>query len=187
MEVKATYFDKPGQQNTEETLRIARERADELGIKTVVIASTKGDAAAKAVEVCRGLKVIAVSHSFGFSQQNVLTFTDENRKIVESKGGVILTTAHTFAGLSRAMRLQFNTNVIGDIVANTLRIFGEGMKVVCEIAMMAADSGLVRTDEDIMSIAGTGHGADTAVVLTPVNSQNFFAMKVKEIICKPHF
>ena len=187
MEVKTTYFDKPGQQNTAETLRIAKERADELGIKIAVIASTNGDSAAKAVEVCQGLKVIAVSHSFGLSQQNVLTFTDENRKIVESKGGVVLTTTHIFAGLSRAMRTQFNTYVIGDIVANTLRVFGEGMKVVCEIAMMAADSGLVRTDEDVVSIAGTGRGADTAVVLTPVNSQNFFAMKVKEIICKPHF
>ena len=99
----------------------------------------------------------------------------------------MLTTTHTFAGLSRAMRTQFNTYVIGDIVANTLRVFGEGMKVACEIAMMAADSGLVRTDEDVVSVAGTGRGADTAVVLTPVNSQNFFAMKVKEIICKPHF
>ena len=187
MELKTTYFDKPGQENTGETLRIAKQRADELGIKIAVIASTNGDSAAKAVEVCQGLKVIAVSHSFGLNQQNVLTFTDENRKIVESKGGVVLTTTHIFAGLSRAMRTQFNTYVIGDIVANTLRVFGEGMKVVCEIAMMAADSGLVRTDEDVVSIAGTGRGADTAVVLTPVNSQNFFAMKVKEIICKPHF
>ena len=187
MELKTTYFDKPGQENTRETLRIAKQRADELGINTVLIASTKGDTAARAADVCIGKRLIAVSHAFGFSQANVLTFTEENRKIVESKGGTVLTTTHTFAGLSRAMRTQFNTYVIGDIVANTLRVFGEGMKVVCEIAMMAADSGLVRTDEDVVSIAGTGRGADTAVVLTPVNSQNFFAMKVKEVICKPHF
>ena len=118
---------------------------------------------------------------------NAQEFTEENRKIVESKGSVVLTTTHAFSGLSRAMRKKFNTYIIGDIVANTLRIFGQGMKVVCEIAVMAADGGLVRTDEDVIAISGTSRGADTAVVLRPVNSSDFFDLRVKEILCKPHF
>jgi len=76
---------------------------------------------------------------------------------------------------------------IGEIIAGVLRVFGQGMKVVCEIALMAADSGLVRVDEDIIAVGGTGGGADTAVVLRPVNGQNFFDLKVKEILCKPRF
>jgi len=188
MELKTVYFDRPGKENTEETLRIALERANKLGIKTVVVASTIGDAAVKAVEILKGLRVIAVTHAASWREPNSQEFTEENRKIVESKGGIILTTTHTFAGLSRAMRDKTYTHqAIGDIVANVLRIFGQGMKVVCEIAMMAADSGLVRIDEDIVAVAGTGHGADTAVVLTPVTSHNFFDLKVKEILCKPHF
>jgi len=94
--------------------------------------------------------------------------------------------AHLFAGISRAVRDKFNTYLIGDLTARTLKVFGDGMKVVIEISVMAADTGLVRTDEEVIAIAGTGHGADTAVVLTPVNSQNFFDLKVKEILCKPH-
>ena len=187
MELKTVYFDKPGTANTEETLRLAKQRADELGIKTVLVASTIGDAAVKAVEMLKGLRVIAVSHSTGFKQQNVQSFTDENRKIFESKGGIILTATHTFAGLSRAVRNKSNTYVLGEIIADVLRIFGQGMKVVCEIAPMAADAGLVRTDEDVIVVTGTGHGADTAVVLTPVNSNYFFDLRVKEILCKPHF
>lgn len=85
------------------------------------------------------------------------------------------------------MRKSFNTYVIGDIIASTLRIFGEGMKVACEIAMMAADSGLVSTAEDIIAIAGTDSGADTAIVLRPVPSHQFFDLKVREILCKPRF
>jgi hypothetical protein len=77
--------------------------------------------------------------------------------------------------------------VLGEIIADTLRIFGQGMKVVCEISMMAADSGLVRTDEDVIAIAGSSRGADTAVVLNPVNTHNFFDLKIREILCKPHF
>ena len=187
MELKTVYFERPGRENTEETLRIAKQRADEAGIKTVLVASTGGDTAVKAIETFKALRVIAISHAAGFREPNAQEFTEENRKIFEGKGGIILTTTHTFAGISRAVRQEFNTHVIGDIVANTLRILGQGMKVVCEIALMAADSGVVRTDEDVICIAGTGRGADTAVLLTPVNSQNFFALKVKEILCKPHF
>ena len=186
MESRTVYFDKPGVENTDTVLSIARQRAEELGIKTIVVASTAGDTAAKAMDVFQELKVIVVTHVTGFRGPNTQEFTEANRKMVESKRGIILTTTHALGGLSRAMRNKYNTYVLGEVIAGTLRIFGEGMKVGCEIALMAADSGLVSTDKDIISIAGTGRGADTALVLTPVNTHNFFDLKVREILCKPH-
>ena len=187
MKVKTVYFEKPGSENTDEVLRIAKQRAQELGIKTIVLASTRGDTAVRAMEAFQGLKVIVVSHVTGLREPDTQEFTEENRKLVESKGGVILTTTHAFGGLSRAMRSKYNMYVLGEIIADTLRIFGQGMKVVCEISMMAADSGLVHTDEDVIAIAGSSRGADTAVVLKPVNTHNFFDLKIREILCKPHF
>ncbi len=184
METKTVYFEKPGQENTDETLRIAKKRADELGIKTVVVATTLGGTGVKAVDVFKGLKVIVVSHSVGFHDPNVSELTEENKNIIESKGGKIVTATHVFAGIGRAIRLKFGTNLFNEIIANTLRIFGEGMKVVPEIAMMAADAGAVRTDEDAVVITGTHRGADTAVVLTPVYSQQFFSLEINEILCK---
>jgi hypothetical protein len=53
------------------------------------------------------------------------------------------------------------------------------------MALMAADAGLVRTDELVLAIAGTGRGADTAVVLKPANAQTFFDLRFLEIICMP--
>lgn len=196
MEAKIVYFEKPGKENTDEVFRIAKQRAEELGIKTILVASTSGVTAVKAVQFFKGMRVIIVTHSTGYKKPDFQEFTEENRKIVESKGGIILTAAHTFGGLSRAMRQgdipeATATYVIGDIVASTLRLFGQGMKVVCEIATMAADSGLVRTDDDVIAIAGTGtgdwgRGADTAVVLKPDNSHFFFNTRVKEILCKAY-
>lgn len=187
MDGKIVYFEKAGPENTQAVLRIVKQRAEELGIKTILVPSTTGSLAVKAVEVLKGLRVIFVSHSTGFAEPNVQRFTEENRKIVESNGGIILTATHVFAGLSRALRNKTNTVAIGDLVAETLRIFGHGTKVACEISMMAADAGLVRTNENIISVGGSGKGADTALVLTPVTSQNFFDLKIKEILCKPHF
>ena len=189
MELKTAYFENPGSENTEATLRLARQRADEAGIKTILVASTTGETAVKAMEALKGLRVIAVGWATGLREPNVQRFTEDNRKIVESKGGTILTSLHTFWGINRALLNKFNTVAIGDIIANTLYVFSPGTKVAIEITMMAADAGLVRTDEDVIAIAGTGksRGADTALLFTPVNSHNFFDLKVKEILCKPHF
>jgi len=187
MELKTVYFENPGKENTDEVLRIAKQRAEELGIKTILVATTVGDTAAKAVDVFEGMKVVLVTHLTGMREPNFQELTEENRQKIESKGGIILTTAHAFTGIDGAMRKKFKMYLLGDVIANTLRIFGQGMKVVCEIALMAADAGLVRTDEDVVVVAGSGRGADTAVVLSPVNSMDFFDLKVKEILCKPHF
>lgn len=187
MEGRIVYFEKVGRENTEETLSIAKERAEELGIKTILVASTYGDTAARAVEVFKGLRVIAVSHSAGVKEPNTQQFTEENRQKFESKGGTIVTAAHAFAGVDRAIRHKFTTYTTVEIIAQALHIFGAGMKVVCEITIMAADAGLVRTDEDVIVITGSGRGADTAVVLKPVYSTNFFDLRVQEILCKPHF
>ncbi len=187
MEGKIVYFVKPGPENTEEVFRIAKLRAEELGIKSVVVASSTGKTAARATEAFEGMRVVAVSHVTGMRGPDIQEFTEGNRQKVESKSAVVLTTAHAFSGIDAAMRKKFNMHLLGDVIANTLRTFGEGMKVVCEISLMAADAGLVRTDEDIIAIGGTDSGADIAVVLRPVNSRNFFDLRVKEILCKPHF
>ncbi len=187
MQGKIVYFDKPGVDNTEEVLRIAKKRAIELDIKTIVVATTLGNTGVRATEVFKGMKVVAVTHSTGFMTPDVQDLTEENRQKIIANGGLILTATHLFRGVSGAMLKKFNMHETGAIIADTLRMIGQGMKVVVEISVMAADAGLVRTDEDIIVIAGSGRGADFAVVLKPVNSNDFFDLKIKEILCKPHF
>lgn len=187
MELKTVYFENPGEENTDEVLRIARARAEELGINTILVASVTGKTAVKAMEALPGFRVIVVTQCTGFVKPNTQEFSEENRRIVESKGGTVLTVTPVFGGLSTAMRKKFKTHALGDIVANTLRIFGDGMKEVCEIVVTAADAGLVRTDEAVISIGGTDGGADTAIVCKPINAIDFWDLKVGEILCKPRF
>ena len=189
MEAKTVYFEKAGVENTDAVLALARQRARELGLKTVLVASTSGNTAVRALSALKGLRVIVVAHSAGFLEPNTQEFTEENRKIVEGQGGIMVVAAHAFGGISRACRQGEipeapTTYVVGDLIAGTLRTFGQGIKV----AVMAADAGLVRTDEEVIAIAGTGRsgrGADTALVIQPANAQHFFDLRVKEVICKP--
>jgi hypothetical protein len=185
MEAKIVYFAEPGRENTDEVLSLAKLRAEELGIKTILVASTTGDTALKAMEVFKEARIVVVSHFTGMKGPNIQEFTEENRQKLLSAGVPLLTATHTFSGLGRAMRKKFNMHLFEEVMANTLRLFGQGMKVVCEITLMATDAGLVRTDEDVIVIGGSSRGADTAVVLRPVNSEDFFDLKIKEILCKP--
>lgn len=180
-------FASPGKENTPEVLRIVKERAEQLGIKKILVSSTTGVTALAAVEALKGLQVIIVTHETGLGEPNMNEFPEDIRRQIQEKGGTVITVTHAFGGLSMAMRKKFNTHVIGDIIANTLRIFGQGMKVACEIILMAADAGVVRTDEQVISMGGTNSGVDTAIVCKPVNAQRFFDLRIQEILCKPHF
>ncbi|MBM3176014.1 MAG: hypothetical protein FJZ93_09930 [Chloroflexi bacterium] len=185
MESKVTYFNTPGSANTDETLRLARKRAKELNIKTIAVATTVGDTAVKAAKQFRDYKVIVVTHTAGFKAPGTQELTAENRMEIEKLGAHIFTGTHAFGGIAHAARKTYNTYILGDFMANTLRMFGQGVKVAIEISLMAADAGLVNTDEEIIAIAGTGRGADTALVLKPAHAHDAFSLRVKEIICKP--
>ena len=179
------YFPKTGPANTARTLELARARAGALGIRKVLVASTTGTTGAQATQVLQGLEVIVVTHSTGFGKPDTQELTPGNRAAIEASGAKILTCQHAFGGVGRAVRKHLGTYQVDEIIAFTLRTFSQGIKVVAEIALMAADAGLVRTDEPVIAIAGTGRGADTAVVLKPANAQTFFDLRFLEILCMP--
>jgi hypothetical protein len=185
IETHSVYFPEPGSANTEKTLEIAKRRAEQLEIKTIVVASTSGETGVKAVTLLTNYKVVVVTHATGFPVPDAQELTPENRAKILEKGGLILTATHAFGGVGRAIRRRFNSYQVDEIIAHTLRVFGQGAKVACEIALMAADAGLIRTDEEVISIGGTGSGADTALVIKPAHTHDFFELKVKEVLCKP--
>lgn len=183
--VQTIYFEEPGRHNTARTLEVARERAEQVGVHTVLVASTTGETGALAAQVLQGREVVVVTHSAGFGAPNQQELVPEHRTAIEAAGAKILTCQHAFGGVNRAVRRKLGTYLTDEIVAYTLRTFGEGVKVCLEIALMAADAGMVRVGEPCVAVAGTGRGADTAVLLVPANSQSFFDLRVMEVLAKP--
>ena len=55
IECKTTYFEQPGRQNTDLTLKLAKERADQLGIKNIIVASYTGFVGIKASKIFKDL------------------------------------------------------------------------------------------------------------------------------------
>lgn len=182
---QTVYFRQTGTANTERTLELAHTRAEALGIDTFLVATTSGETGALAAHAFQGANVVVVSHSTGFSGPNTQELRPEHRTAIESAGAQLLTCQHALGGVNRAIRRQFDTYQVDEIIAHTLRLFSQGVKVIAEMALMAADAGLVRTDTPVMGIAGTGSGADTAAVVLPTHAQTFFELRLPEIVCCP--
>jgi hypothetical protein len=180
------YFDTVGPDNTEATLRASAERAEELGIAQAVVATSTGKTALMAAEAFgEGVTVVGVSLQRGLWEK----YVGLDAGVVEAakaRGVTFLTCPHTLMGaVDSALRDQFGVLPPQQLIAHTYYTFSQGTKVAVECMMMAADAGLLDMSREVISIAGTDHGADTSLVLGPVFSHQFFSLKVREIIAMP--
>jgi hypothetical protein len=185
MKYEVRYWEKPGKENTEATIDAALKRAKELGIKHFVVASCVGFTTKLLADKGRDINIVSVAHEAGFREPGKCEMPNEVAEELTKKGVKVYTGTHFFGGLSRAIRFKFGGIEVDELVSNTLRIFGHGTKVAVEISIMALDAGLIPYDQEIISIGGTGKGADTAIVCLPKHGKEFFAFEVREIICKP--
>ncbi len=177
------HWPEKGKNNTENTVKAALERARDLEIKHIVVASNSGETAE--LFAGKGLDVVCVTHQVGFKNPGEDEMAPEMREKLSKQGVKILTTTHLLAGVDRALRFKFDGVHPAEIVASSLRLLGQGFKVCVEISVMALDSGLIPFGEEVVVVGGTGRGADAACVVVPAHSSQFFDTQVKEIICLP--
>ncbi len=184
-EIPCLYVRAGDPEATRLTLERASRRARELDIRSIVVASTSGRTGLQAIPYFEGRNLVVVTHSTGFSKPDHQELKPENRAELEAAGARVLTCQHAFGGVGRAVRKKWGTYELEELIAMTLRLFGQGTKVAVEIALMAADAGLVSTREPCLSLGGTGEGADTALVLKPANAQSFFDLEIMEVLVRP--
>lgn len=187
MEAKIYYFEKPGPKNTEATLKIARQRTKELGIKQIILASTHGETARKALEVFRDMDVeiivVYIPHTF---EKFGHCMDSKVKKELEEKGATVITTLCALGGdVNDAFVQTEESNTPNVVVGKTLKRFSQGMKVCVEIVLMATDTGIIDMDKEIIAIAGSTNGADTAVVVKPAYPREFMHLWIREILAKP--
>lgn len=178
------YFNKIGKDNTDKTLELALKVARERGIKHIVIASTSGETALKLKEE-KDLNIIGVSHVNGFKNKGVNSIESSLKNELEESGIKVLTTTHVLSGAERGLSNKFGGVSPVEVIAHTLRMFGQGVKVCVEIAIMALDSDLIPYNEKIIAIGGSGKGADAAIIMRPSHAASILETKIDEIICKP--
>ncbi|MEM3824218.1 MAG: pyruvate kinase alpha/beta domain-containing protein [Candidatus Bathyarchaeia archaeon] len=185
VEKKTLYFKEAGAKNTDILLEFVKTYVEREAITDIVIASTTGETGAKAAKIFKGYNVVVVTHHFGFRELGKAELQEELKKEIMANGAKIFTGIHALSGVERAIRKDFGTLAPLELIANVLRLMGEGTKVCVEITLMAADAGLIPVDRDVVAIAGTSRGADTALRIKPSNTARFFDLKIREVIAKP--
>lgn len=185
MEKTINYFENKGAENTDKVIDLVKERKEELGIKKIVVASVSGKTALKLREAMKDVDIISITHHAGFKEKGKLEITPEYVEKLKQNDITLYAGSHALSGVGRGISNKFGGVTPVEIIAATLRLFGQGIKVCVEITIMAADAGLIPVDEEIIAIGGTAWGADAATVLKPANMSSFFELQIKEIIAMP--
>lgn len=186
-EIKVLYFDKPGRDNTLSCLDAVSDAIKKRGFKHLVVASTTGYTGVLFAETLgsMGLNLVVVTHSVGFKEPNSHEMPPEAKEKILSSGAKLHTGTMLTHSLDTAFSAKFSGSYHTQIIAQSLRRFGEGAKVCCECVMMAADAGLIPEGEEVLAVAGTARGADTVMLIKSAASKRFLELKVLEILAKP--
>jgi len=184
------YFDKPGPENTKDAALFAIERAKELGLKKIVVASTSGDTAVEFWNHVKGsgIELIVVTHVMGFRVPGVWEFSGDIAEKLKAEGVRVVTGTHTLSGLERS--LTGSPKIGGgsrtEAIAEALRrVVATGVKVAVECVLIAADQGILSPEEEVVACGGTISGSDTVCVIRPSYTAQFFDLQVREIVAMP--
>jgi uncharacterized protein len=185
MEKKIYYFQNPGMENTDKVIELVKERKEELGIKNIVVASVSGKTGLKILKNIDDAQIVNITHHAGFKGGDASEIKPEYKQKLENAGVPVYAASHSLSGVGRGITNKFGGITPVEVIAATLRLFSQGIKVCVEISIMAADAGLIPTDKEVIAIGGTGKGVDTAMVLKPAHMSNFFDLRIREIIAMP--
>ena len=168
-------------ETTEKTIRLAVEYAHSHNIKHLVAATTSGEN----LNYLLGetdLHIVGVTCVYDHGENRL---SEERRKQFEQAGMDLVTAGHALSGVERSFSRQFGGYGPVEIMANTLRMFSQGTKVCVEVSTMALDAGKIPYGEPVLAIAGSGHGAETALLLTPSYTSSILETRIHRILCKP--
>jgi hypothetical protein len=184
VEERILYFEKAGAENTASVIDLVRDYASTKRIRKIVLASTRGNTAKVFATAFQGtdMQLIVVPWQYGFGEQHGMGEQPFPQSLVtelQQKGHLV----HFGTMLFHTEDIYGSR--IPQTIANVLRIFGQGIKVCVEILMMATDGGCLKKGEKVIVVAGTGAGADTAVVATAAPSLKMTELRIHEILCKP--
>ncbi|MBI5251093.1 MAG: hypothetical protein HY912_16515 [Desulfomonile tiedjei] len=180
------YFAKTGKENTHRCVEIVKNLVGE-GFSHVVVATTSGRTALAFAKELQGKKVnlVAVTHNVGYGGPDQDECEPAARIELESLGVRIFTGTILTRGIEAALMKKHQGVYPAYIVAQSLRILSQGIKVCAEIAAEACDAGLIPEGIDIVAVAGTGRGADTVAIIDARPSDRFFDMRIRQIVAKP--
>jgi hypothetical protein len=185
IEKKVLYFDEPGKSNTTACIEQVLREVKENGYRYVVVASDSGETGLEFAKALRDMdsEVYVVKYSEGMDE--AADISEDMKGRLKEQGATFFSSPSINMSLDSAFGLKLAPMGPSKVAHTALKIFGEGLKVCCEIVMMAADKGLISQGVEAIAVAGTESGADTVAVVKASSSSRFRELRVMEILAKP--
>ena len=198
------FFEDVGEENTNEVIEAVAKRAREGDIEAVIVASIWGRTAVKLAENLKesGLKLRAVCVSGPPSWQQYpeykfpLIKEKERKKLDALEVQVVDWIEEPFKPLTFRNWWEKKTIEMrrpeSDLFWMTLIcVGGHGLRTAVEVVFMAVEAGVIRVSQRVVGVAGTGEGADSAVVMKASRFEDAVGpdpgkrLKIEEILAMP--
>jgi hypothetical protein len=191
-----------------DVIRIAKQRADRFGVKTVVVATISGSSAERALAVLGpGYTIIAAgnpasAHERGLVHHQGISLETQAR--LEEQGIKVALQDQSFAqryydhsGASRCGLVALDAKMrssdpfpIQTVLCNVLDWFCDSVRVCIECCCLAADAGVLSLDGDCIAVARPSPRSNcphAAVVLRPTKTDDMFRgqLRIKDIALVP--
>ncbi len=209
-------FERPGPVNTEEVIEIVKTA--QAKYEYLVVASITGHCALEVAERIRNKRVICVTCPQGmnwevdkmaegpfaaipelaqirsaWAEQGAtrvpMGITQENRQKLHNLKVTIVQGTIPFFGPSFSIRVHLHQMTELDLMAKTLELISTGTLVCLEAVLMSVDAGAIPEGQDVLALAGTERGLDTAWVIRSSASANLFhptkGVRFVELLAKP--
>jgi hypothetical protein len=186
-----TYFSdtKQWRENTAAVVDIVARELKASRIRHVVVATCTGYTAAQFAPLAKASPKVSfagVKMSPAIDALYDVKWSSRHGRTMEKAGLALVGGTHALTGgVDRALRDKFQGYPPTAVIAETLYLFSQGMKVCVEIIAMACDAGVLPEGVKVIACAGTGNGADTAIVATSAASANLFNLRIHRILALP--
>lgn len=196
MEIRVFFFDCPGPQNTEHVLQAVKERLRRGDIDKVLVASESGRLAMKIKDAFPDKTIVCVTYDeYARLKYNKPKLMKEK---LDEKGVIVVNNIEEPISRELIFRnwwiektLKMNGEQADLFWMSLICVGGHGFRTAVETVFMAVEAGIVEEGERVVSIAGTGWGADSAIVMKGSRFEDAVGehpeerLKVEEILAMP--
>jgi hypothetical protein len=194
--MKVCFFDRPGPQNTEKVLQAVDERLKLGDINKILVASETGRLALQVKQTFPNKEVVCVTYN-RHTRHKYLKPALAKKKLKE--GGVMtvdkveepLTRPLTFRNWWERKTVEVKGQEADLFWMTLICVGGHGFRTCVEIVFMAQEACIVSEGERVISMAGTGWGADAAIVMKGSRFEDAVGehpekrLKIEEILAMP--
>ena len=185
------YFEDTGkvQANTLKVVETVGDFLKRRRVRHVVFATNTGYVGAQFAPLAKRhpkVSFVGVKMAPAIDKMYDIKWNPRYGRAMEQVGIKVVCGVHALTGgADHALSEKFGGMTPTALIAETLYLFSQGMKVCVEIIAMTSDAGLLPEGVEVVSCAGTGHGSDTAIVATSAAAANLFKIDIHRILAMP--